>query len=240
MAVISRSLHLRKIQSIISTGRVITRSYCRHWWITHVFNIYVGWPGSVHDAWVLANSSLYNRCESGDFFPNWTMTTIGNWGQLRTISNNWQHHHPSCDFGRPCLSYLLMATEALLRHWLQQKTNKLQQLFKTHSCGVWKCLWKTEEKSLMKNNGDIKVFQLLSPFVVVYTTSAKWTGMQAKKHGFVLRRSQVTVCSKGWIQQLHKVQGQGFRKHYKSILRTIDTDTRSAPHPLNSINSRCC
>ena len=84
------------------------------------------------------------------------------------------------------------------------------------------------------------MFQLLSPFVVVYTTSAKWTGMQAKKHGFVLRRSQVTVCSKGWIQQLHKVQGQGFRKHYVSILRTIDTDTRSAPHQLSSINSGCC
>ena len=85
------------------------------------------------------------------------MTTIGNWGQLRTISNNWQHHHPSCDFGRPCLSSLLMTTEALLRHWLQQKTNKLQQLFKTHSCGVWKCLWKTEETSLMKrNNGGIR------------------------------------------------------------------------------------
>ena len=34
----------------------------------------MGWPGGVHDARVLANSSLYNKCESGDLFPNWTVT----------------------------------------------------------------------------------------------------------------------------------------------------------------------
>ena len=40
-------------------------------------DIYVSWPGSVHDARVLANSTLYNKCESGDLFPNWTVT-MGN------------------------------------------------------------------------------------------------------------------------------------------------------------------
>ena len=34
-------------------------------------DIYVGWPGSVHDARVLADSSLYNKCESGNFLPKW-------------------------------------------------------------------------------------------------------------------------------------------------------------------------
>ena len=34
-------------------------------------DIYVGWAGSVHDARVLANSSLYNKCESGNFLPKW-------------------------------------------------------------------------------------------------------------------------------------------------------------------------
>ena len=40
-------------------------------------DIYVGWPGSVHDARVLANSSLYSNCESGNLLPNWTRT-MGN------------------------------------------------------------------------------------------------------------------------------------------------------------------
>ena len=77
--VICRSLHPRKIQSIISTGRAITQSYGRHWWACF-WTWDVGCPGSVHDARVLANASLYNTCESDDLYPNWTTTptTIGN------------------------------------------------------------------------------------------------------------------------------------------------------------------
>ena len=37
-------------------------------------DVYVGWPGSVHDARVLANSGLYRKCESGNFLPNWIRT----------------------------------------------------------------------------------------------------------------------------------------------------------------------
>ena len=33
-------------------------------------DVYVGWPGSVHDARVLANSSLFVKCESGTFLPD--------------------------------------------------------------------------------------------------------------------------------------------------------------------------
>ena len=29
-------------------------------------NICVGWPGSVHDAWVFANSSLYKKASAGN------------------------------------------------------------------------------------------------------------------------------------------------------------------------------
>lgn len=32
---------------------------------------YVGWPGRVHDARVFANSSLYQRGQSGSLFPDW-------------------------------------------------------------------------------------------------------------------------------------------------------------------------
>uniref|UniRef100_A0A3B4B831 DDE Tnp4 domain-containing protein n=1 Tax=Periophthalmus magnuspinnatus TaxID=409849 RepID=A0A3B4B831_9GOBI len=35
------------------------------------WDINVGWPGKVHDARVLANSSLYRRGENGTLFPGW-------------------------------------------------------------------------------------------------------------------------------------------------------------------------
>ena len=34
-------------------------------------DVYVGWPGSVHDARVLTNSGLFASCDSGAFPPNW-------------------------------------------------------------------------------------------------------------------------------------------------------------------------
>ena len=40
-------------------------------------DVYVGWPGSVHDARVLANSSLFNKCEDGTLLPNWTRNING-------------------------------------------------------------------------------------------------------------------------------------------------------------------
>ena len=39
-----------------------------------VFDVCVGWPGSVHDARVLGNSKIYAKCESGSFLPNWPKT----------------------------------------------------------------------------------------------------------------------------------------------------------------------
>ena len=40
-------------------------------------DVYVGWPGSVYDARVLANSRLYQKCESGTFLPAWQQTLCG-------------------------------------------------------------------------------------------------------------------------------------------------------------------
>ena len=39
-------------------------------------DVYVGWSGSVHDAWVLANPTQYRNCESG-MLPHWPRM-IGN------------------------------------------------------------------------------------------------------------------------------------------------------------------
>ena len=43
----------------------------------HFTDIYIGWPGRVHDARVFINSSLYRRGESGRLFPNWKKTIAG-------------------------------------------------------------------------------------------------------------------------------------------------------------------
>ena len=40
-------------------------------------DIYIGWPGRVHDARVFVNSSLYERGQEGTLFPDWKMTICG-------------------------------------------------------------------------------------------------------------------------------------------------------------------
>ena len=37
----------------------------------HFTNVYVGWPGRVHDARVLANSALYVQGQEGTLLPQW-------------------------------------------------------------------------------------------------------------------------------------------------------------------------
>ncbi len=40
-------------------------------------NVYAGWPGSVHDAWILANSDLFAMGEAGTLVPNSVQTMSG-------------------------------------------------------------------------------------------------------------------------------------------------------------------
>ena len=40
-------------------------------------DIYLGWPGKVHDARVFSNSSLYAKAQQGIFLPDWTRQLSG-------------------------------------------------------------------------------------------------------------------------------------------------------------------
>ena len=40
-------------------------------------DVYIGWPGRVHDARVFANSALYRKGQDGQLLPNWTESICG-------------------------------------------------------------------------------------------------------------------------------------------------------------------
>ena len=40
-------------------------------------DVYIGWPGKVHDAHVFVNSSLYHKGKSATLLPNWRKNSCG-------------------------------------------------------------------------------------------------------------------------------------------------------------------
>ena len=61
---------------------------------------YIGWPGKVHDARVLVNSSLYRKAMSGTLLPDWKRTIFGVQGAFGLL-------------GRPSLPCFALADEAI-------------------------------------------------------------------------------------------------------------------------------
>ena len=43
----------------------------------HFIDIYIGWPGRVHDARVFSNSTLYSKGQANELLPNWTESLGG-------------------------------------------------------------------------------------------------------------------------------------------------------------------
>ena len=43
----------------------------------HFTDVYIGWPGRVHDARVFANSTLYQKGQDGTLFPDWKEPIAG-------------------------------------------------------------------------------------------------------------------------------------------------------------------
>ena len=61
--------------------------------------VYIGWPGRVHDARVFVNSSLYRRGLNGTLFPDWKLTISGKAVPLLVLG----------DPAYPLLSWLMKA-----------------------------------------------------------------------------------------------------------------------------------
>ena len=43
----------------------------------YFLDVNIGWPGKIHDARVLANSSLYHKANNGELLPDWKRTING-------------------------------------------------------------------------------------------------------------------------------------------------------------------
>ena len=109
-------------------------------------DIYIGWPGRVHDARVFVNSSLYLRGENGTLLPDWKQTIGGQEVPLVVLG----------DPAYPLLSWLMKAFPDNGSLTAQQKTYNYRlsraRVVVEHAYGRLKGRW----HCLLKRN-DINV-----------------------------------------------------------------------------------
>ena len=105
--------------------------------------VYIGWPGRVHDARVFVNSSLYKRGQDGTLFPDWKKTICGEDIPLLVLG----------DPAYPLLSWLMKAFPDNGSLSCQQKTFNYSlsraQVVVAHAYGRlkgrWRCLLKRND-----------------------------------------------------------------------------------------------
>ena len=105
-------------------------------------DVYIGWPGRVHDARVFVNSSLYKRGQDGTLFPDWKETINGKEVPLLVLG----------DPAYPLLSWLMKAFPNNGSLSCQQKTFNYRlsraRVVVEHAYGRLKGRWRT----LLKRN----------------------------------------------------------------------------------------
>ena len=112
-------------------------------------DVYIGWPGRVHDARVFANSTLYSKGQNGELLPNWTEFIGGKDVPLVILG----------DPAYPLLSWMMKAFPDNGRLSCQQKTFNYRlsraRVVVEHAYGRLKGRWRCLLKRLDINVGDV-------------------------------------------------------------------------------------
>ncbi len=179
---ISRSFHHKSAQPTITTGKVRLAFHHparigRSQWS----DIYVGWPGRVHDARVFSNSSLFKK---GPLVP--TMTEMIE-----------QLEIPLVILGYPLLKWLMKAYPDTGSLTAEQKT------FNYRLSRV--CLWSFEGSMEMFNEAQqhkhyFVIYLILSQLVVFCTTSVKFGGNHLMTSGLRVTHHLVRLGSRHLTQ----------------------------------------
>ena len=115
-------------------------------------DIYVGWPGRVHDARVFANSTLYKKGQDGVLLPNWTETISGKDVSLVILG----------DPAYPLLPWLMKTYPDNGRLNQQQKTFNYRlshaRVVVEHAYGRLKGRWRCLQKRLDISVCDVPKF----------------------------------------------------------------------------------